>query len=236
MMSELLILSITAVSLGFVHTIVGPDHYVPFIAIAKARSWPNPKVMSIVSLCGLGHILSSVIIGMIGIALGITISSLKMFESSRGEIAGWLLISFGLIYIIWGIKKSIKNKPHSHIHIHHDGIEHVHEHTHDENHLLIHTTEKQNITPWMLFIIFAFGPCEPLIPLLMYPAASQNYFAVAVVTIVFGVVTIATMLAMTFLGLKGINLLPLHKLERHVHTFAGLAILICGISIIFFGL
>jgi len=99
-MSELLILSVTAVTLGFVHTIVGPDHYVPFIAIAKARNWSNTKVLSIVSLCGVGHILSSVIIGLIGIALGITISSLKMFESSRGEIAGWLLIGFGLLYMI----------------------------------------------------------------------------------------------------------------------------------------
>jgi len=235
-MSELLILSVTAVTLGFVHTIVGPDHYVPFIAIAKARNWSNTKVLSIVSLCGVGHILSSVIIGLIGIALGITISSLKMFESSRGEIAGWLLIGFGLLYMIWGIKKSIKNKPHSHVHFHDDGSEHVHEHTHEENHLHIHTADKKNITPWMLFIIFAFGPCEPLIPLLMYPAASQNYFAVAVVTIVFGLVTIATMLGMTFLGLKGINLLPFNKLERHVHAIAGLTILVCGISIIFFSL
>lgn len=235
-MSELVILISTAVALGFVHTIIGPDHYVPFIAIAKARSWSNPKVLGIVSLCGLGHILSSVIIGLIGIALGITISSIEAFESSRGEIAGWLLISFGLIYMIWGIKKSFKNKPHTHIHIHPDGSSHNHEHIHEEEHIHVHTTDKKNITPWMLFIVFAFGPCEPLIPLLMYPAAKQHYFSVVVVTVVFGVVTIATMLAMTFLGLKGMSFIPMQKLEKHIHTIAGLTILICGVGIIFFGL
>ncbi|MBI5325266.1 MAG: sulfite exporter TauE/SafE family protein [Ignavibacteriae bacterium] len=235
-MSELVILISTAVTLGFIHTIVGPDHYIPFIAIAKARNWTNLKVIGIVSLCGLGHILSSVIIGLIGIALGITISSIESFESSRGEIAGWLLIGFGLLYMLWGIKKAIRNKHHSHIHFHPDGNSHEHEHTHEEEHLHIHTSEKKNITPWMLFIIFAFGPCEPLIPLLMYPAAKQNYFAVAVVTALFGIVTIATMLTMTFIGMKGINLIPMPKLERHIHALSGFAILLCGVSIIIFGL
>lgn len=110
-MSELVILISTAVALGFVHTIVGPDHYVPFIAISKSRNWSNPKVLGIVSLCGLGHILSSVIIGLIGIALGITISSIEIFESSRGEIAGWLLIGFGFVYMLWGIKNLSETSP-----------------------------------------------------------------------------------------------------------------------------
>lgn len=37
MTQELGILLITAVSIGFFHTLLGPDHYVPFIAMAKAR-------------------------------------------------------------------------------------------------------------------------------------------------------------------------------------------------------
>ena len=235
-MQETIILLATAVSLGFVHTIIGPDHYVPFIAIAKAKNWSKMKVLAIVSLCGIGHILSSVAIGIIGIAFGIAISSVEAFESSRGEIAGWLLLSFGLIYTVWGIKRSYKNKPHTHIHNHHDGSRHDHEHSHNDNHSHVHLSKDKSMTGWLLFLIFIFGPCEPLIPLLMYPAASQNYLAVFLVTAAFGIVTISTMLAMTFLGIAGVSLLPVHRLERHVHTLAGLTILFCGVSILFLGL
>jgi sulfite exporter TauE/SafE len=236
MESELSVLLITAVSLGFVHTVVGPDHYIPFIAIARARKWSHMKVLGIVSLCGVGHILSSVVIGLIGIALGIGISSLKGFESSRGTIAGWLLLSFGFVYTVWGIKKSFKNKPHTHIHEHQTGEQHAHTHSHVDQHTHLHAQERQNITPWMLFIVFIFGPCEPLIPLLMYPASQQHWTSVLLVGIAFGLVTIATMLALTFLGLMGINLLPVGKLDRHIHAIAGLTILLCGLSIVFLGL
>jgi hypothetical protein len=44
MAPELVILIISAASVAFVHTMLGPDHYVPFIAMAKARDWSLPKL------------------------------------------------------------------------------------------------------------------------------------------------------------------------------------------------
>lgn len=231
-----ILLILAATSIGFVHTIAGPDHYIPFIALSKSKKWSNLKTLIIVIICGIGHILSSVMIGLLGIAAGVAISSVDVFESSRGDIAAWLLISFGLIYTIWGIKKSINNKPHTHIHSHHDGDLHIHEHKHEKDHTHVHTTEKKSVTPWVLFIIFIFGPCEPLIPLLMFPAAKGNYFEAVLVTIFFGIITIFTMLGMTFLGLYGISLLPFHRLEKNMHVISGATILICGIGMKFLGL
>ena len=235
MNNEFMILFATAASIGFVHTISGPDHYLPFIALAKSRSWSNIKMLTIVILCGIGHILSSVLIILIGITFGITVSDIAGLENGRGNIAGWLMIAFGLIYTIWGIRKSIKNKPHSHIHEHKEGSLHIHNHRHSNEHSHVHTREK-TVTPWVMFIIFIFGPCEPLIPLVMYPAATGNYLAAGIVALIFGIVTIAAMLGITFLGLYGINLLPLNKLERNMHAIAGATILICGISVTFLGL
>ncbi len=51
---------------------------------------------------------------------------------------------------------------------------HAHEHTHDGEHAHVHESESSSITPWVLFVIFVLGPCEPLIPLLMFPAASRG--------------------------------------------------------------
>jgi sulfite exporter TauE/SafE len=237
MNNEITLLIVTAATLGFIHTLTGPDHYIPFIALAESEKWSKSKTALITLLCGLGHVLSSIVIGLTGIALGIALFSIEAIESFRGEIAGWLLIGFGIAYTIWGIRRSYKKKKHSHFHYHPDGTFHSHTHSHEHpDHAHLHEKEKSKTTPWIVFLIFVFGPCEPLIPLLMYPAAKQTIFGTFIVAAVFSVITISTMLALVFLGLYGINFLPIKKLELHIHTLAGLTILLCGISIKFLGL
>ena len=62
MPDEIILLAGTAATLGFIHTILGPDHYLPFIVLAKARKWSTIKTLVITFFCGFGHILSSVIL------------------------------------------------------------------------------------------------------------------------------------------------------------------------------
>jgi len=237
MNEELTLLTVTAASLGFVHTILGPDHYIPFITLAKASNWSITKTTLVTVLCGVGHILSSVVIGAIGIAFGLALKTVEYFESIRGEIAGWLLISFGLLYLLWGIKKAVKYKPHSHFHIHEDKLVHSHEHVHSHDHTHVHSEVKEKkLTPWVLFIIFIFGPCEALIPILMYPAATASTFSLILVTSVFGLITIATMLGIVLLSLYGLKTISFPSIERYSHALAGFLIFSCGVAIIFLGL
>jgi nickel/cobalt transporter (NicO) family protein len=237
METELSVLLLTAASIGFFHTIFGPDHYLPFIVMSKAGKWNKIKTIFITLACGIGHVLSSVLLGLIGIAFGIAVSKLELIEGFRGDIAAWLLIAFGFVYMVWGIKRAIKNKPHKHIHIHVDGTIHEHGHSHNEEHIHVHRTNPKKImTPWILFTIFAFGPCEPLIPLLMYPSASHSTYGIIMVTLVFGLITIGTMLTVVMVSVWGINLIPTHKLERYSHALAGFAIFVSGLAIVFLGL
>ncbi|MDY6935686.1 MAG: sulfite exporter TauE/SafE family protein [Spirochaetota bacterium] len=237
MSQELLILIVTALSIGFFHTLLGPDHYIPFIMMARARRWSLSKTSWITFLCGLGHIGSSILLGFIGIIFGMAVSKLEAFESFRGNIAAWLLIIFGLLYFIWGLQKAYKNKPHKHLHSHGDGDIHEHTHIHSEEHVHVHDENKaHNLTPWILFTIFLFGPCEPLIPILMYPAAKSNIFDLIIVTSVFGGVTIITMMSIVLFSCFGINFFPIGKLERYAHPIAGFSIFLCGMGIQFLGL
>jgi nickel/cobalt transporter (NicO) family protein len=234
---DLYLLAVTAASIGLIHTVAGPDHYLPFIVMAKARKWSMAKTAWITFLCGLGHIGSSVALGLIGVALGLAVSRLEGLESFRGNLAGWALIAFGLVYLVWGVRRAIKNQPHAHLHFHKDGSEHVHAHAHHDEHTHVHEREqKVNLTPWILFTIFVLGPCEPLIPLVMYPAAQHSTAGLIVVTAVFGSVTILTMLGIVLLSSFGINLLPMGKVERYSHALAGGSILLCGVAIQFLGL
>ena len=85
-------------------------------------------------------------------------------------------------------------------------------------------------------MIFVLGPCEPLIPILMYPAATNSFLGLALVTLIFGVVTVATMLLMVALAERGIRLVPMQRIERYTHLIAGVTILGSGLAIRFLGL
>ena len=208
------LLIITAASIGFLHTLLGPDHYIPFIAMARAGKWSRYKTIWITVLSGAGHVLSSVVLGIVGALAGITLSKLDFIEAFRADIAAWLIISFGLIYFAWGIKKIYRHS-------------HEHEHHHDK---------EGKTTPWIIFTIFVLGPCEPLIPLLIYPAVMESLTTLVLVVLVFTLTTISTMVLLVSAVLYSINIIPFHKTEKYSHAAAGFLILLCGLSIKFLGL
>lgn len=235
MTTQLNILIIAAASIGFFHTICGPDHYLPFIMMSWARKWSTVKTILITLLCGIGHIGSSVLLGLIGVSLGLAVKKLELVESVRGNVAAWLLIAFGLAYFVWGLRRAYRGQIHRHHHFHIDGETHTHEHNHIKQHVHIHN-DKTSITPWVLFVIFIFGPCEPLIPLLMYPAAKNSLIDLCVVTGVFGIVTVGTMLGVVLFFISGVKFIQFTKVQRFSHAIAGATICLCGLAIQFLGL
>ena len=234
-MNELHILLVSAASLGFIHTLLGPDHYLPFIVLSRARGWSQSKTLWITFISGVGHVAGSVILGITGIAMGISLNKLENIEASRGEIVGWLLIVFGVAYSVYGIYKFFKNGGHTHLpkfmvpkKIR--NLQHLPE-TEDER----TKQDSTKLTPWILFLIFVFGPCEVLIPLLIFPAAEHNTLGVVGVSLIFGLATISTMLAVVFAGYKGTAIINFKKGEKFWHLIAGLIILIAGLGMTFMG-
>jgi ABC-type nickel/cobalt efflux system permease component RcnA len=237
MEESLLILLVSAASIGFFHTLLGPDHYLPFILLSRSRGWTTVKTMFVTVLCGLGHVGGSIVLGLLGVFFGWSLNNIVIFESSRGNIAAWLLIIFGGIYLVWGLFKAYHNKPHTHWHKHMDGSVHKHLHDHSGEHKHIHEYAKgKSMTPWILFIIFVFGPCEPLIPILIFPASEGSLIGLILVITAFSLSTILTMTGIVYLSVSGLKLVQLGKLERFSHAIAGAFIFLSGIGIQFLGL
>ncbi len=240
---EIMVLLASAAGIAFVHTLMGPDHYLPFVSMAVARRWTWSRVIAITLICGTGHLLGSVGLGLFGIWAQSEISGLVSIESWRGDIAAWLLFSFGLVYLAWGLRQAYRNKRHSHWH-HHGELYHCHDHDHHSEHAHVHevladngqASEGRSITPWVIFVIFVLGPCEPLIPLLMYPAARESLVGVLLVTGVFGVVTVLTMLGAVIVSFYSLRRFRLDRMERYGHAMAGATLSACGASILFLGL
>ena len=187
------------------------------------------------ALCGLVHVASSVVIGLIGVLLGVALDWLTWLESVRGQVASTLLIGFGLAYASWAVWNGMRGRGHVHLHEHADGTVDRHQQHHHGEHLHPHNVER-GLTPWALFIIFAFGPCEALIPLMMVPALNQSWFQLVGVVVVFGFLTVTTMLVTVALGFLGLSRVRLRGFEQRLDVLAGLTVAASGVAVLLLGL
>lgn len=208
--TSITVLTLSTAAIAFVHALA-PDHWVPFVSIARAQGWTYTKLMSVTFVSGIGHVGSSLVIGAVGLFFGFQLTELQAFESQRAEVAGLLLIGFGLAYALWGIR-------------------------HARTHRHVHVDPKKEATVWALFALFVLGPCEPVIPL-MFVSAAASWHAVFVITGIFSAITIAMMMIQVGLAYEGIGRLKsLQISHHHGHTIAGAVIAFSGAVVMFLGI
>lgn len=234
MPGDFFLLVTTTAGVALVHTLLGPDHYLPFIAMFRAGLWSRAKTLRITLLCGIGHVGASLVLGAVGIALGLSMEQWGALDSVRGVAAAWILIAFGFVYAAWGLRRAFRKQPHSHWHAHVDGPVHAHDHRHEGDHVHVHEpSSAHSMTAWTLFVVFALGPCEPLVPLLLFPAAAGTPLRIAGVAAVFSAVTLAAML--TIVGVATVRAERGRALStwRFGHALAGALVCACGLSMRF---
>ena len=206
----------TAASLAVVHTLLGIDHSLPFVALGRARGWALGRTLLVTALCGAGHVASSVVIGAVGVGLGIATDALLWLESARGELAAALLIGFGLAYAAWAAWRGFRGRGGASLRGASAGVDRV--------------------TPWALFIVFVLGPCEPLIPLMVVPGMARDWLAVGAVVGVFGLLTVGVMLLAVAAAWRGVALLGAGRIGLHADVAAGLVVAASGAAVLFLGL
>ncbi len=209
------VLLAAAASIGIVHTMIGVDHILPFIIVGRAQKWSLSRLLTITLLCGTGHVLSSVVLGLVGIAIGVAIGRLEVIEARRGQMAAWILIGFGLAYTIWSLYREREKRV---------GLALSPE-------VSAGWRRPEVVTVSILFIVAVLGPCEPLIPILMAPAFESMWLTVVGVVLIFGVVTLGTMCILVTIGYFGLRFPAFSFMERHVHTVSGLAIAGSGLAL-----
>lgn len=225
MTQEVLLLAGAALTTGIVHTALGPDHYVPFIAMARSRSWSIAKTTWITALAGVAHVLGSVAAVALALALGGYFDSLNMIETLRSNIVGWGLITVGGTYALWGLRETVASK-----------VRPLEKHM---NKRISGTLGKHsaNLLLWSLLVVILLGPCEPLIPFLMMP--SLDVASTTVILLTFMAATVGTMLSLVTVGVFGLARVQFafeFPLRRYAHSLAGAAIALCGVGVQFFGL
>ena len=116
-MSESLtaVLALGAVTLGSLHTIA-PDHWAPFAALSRAQGWSRARTVRITAVCGFGHVTVSVLLGALALVFGLEM--LRVVGQRMEAVAGLLLIAFGLVYAVVGLRGAAGSHCHGHHHAH----------------------------------------------------------------------------------------------------------------------
>ena len=164
------------------------------------------------------------------LAIGSSLGLLENIESGRADIVKWLIMGFAIAYFIYGIRKSMTGTVHRH-----SGK--IHSHKIDEKKHSHKNVFSNPTTFWVLFIIFAFGPCEVLIPLLMFPAFEFDWASVVYISTAFSISTIATMLTLVTIFYFGLKIVPINfdRFAKYNHAITGAVIAFCGL-LMFLGL
>ena len=228
------VLCASAASLGVVHTLVGLDHALPFAVLSKAHNWSLRKTLAITIVCGVAHVASSVLIGLLVVWAGLDLLEAINLETARGSVAAWGLVALGIGYGLYRWNQKRKSVDHDHMHVHVDGSVHRHQHTHHEDHA--HTHAEGARWPVLgLFLVFLVGPCEVLIPVLVVPAGALGLGSALLVSLTFCLATVLTMVAMVWGLLKGIGTINTNWFYQNSHWLTGGTIASSGLAIIILG-
>jgi nickel/cobalt transporter (NicO) family protein len=204
------VLAVAAITLGSLHT-VAPDHWVPFAALARAQEWSPRKTARITALCGFGHVSVSVLLGLLALFFGLEM--LRTFGQRMESFAGLLLIAFGLVYGVLGLRRAAGTHFHGHHHHHYD---HVH--------------EPERMTPWALFLLFSADPCVAVIPIL-FAAAPLGVLRTAIVVVAYEAATIATMIGLVLPARAAARHVTGHWVARYGDAAAGAVIVGVGVLV-----
>lgn len=206
-------LAAAAVTVGSLHT-VAPDHWVPFAALARARDWSAGRTARITVLCGFGHVTVSALLGLFGLFLGL--ETTRAFGGRMESVAGVLLVGFGLVYGIWGLRRAAGKKLHGHSHRHYD-------HVHDPS----------KTSAWTLFLLFSADPCVAVAPLL-FGAVPLGAGKTLVIVLLYELATLATMVVLVLPARAGARVLRFSWLDRYGDAAAGGVI--AGVGLVVVGL
>ncbi|MGM0575386.1 MAG: sulfite exporter TauE/SafE family protein [Myxococcota bacterium] len=212
------VLLVSTLTVAAVHTVVGVDHVIPFVALGRGERWSLRRTLGVTALCGVGHVLSSVLLGVLGVAIGLSAERLAWVEAIRGDTAAWMLVALGAVWAAWGFSHARRRlrRPEG-----------------DHDH---HGPGPVGHGAWAIFLVFVFGPCEPLIPLMMAPAVGHDWGAVGLVVGTFTVTTVGLMLALVAVAYVGAGLPSFPAARRHVHVLVGLTLSATGLAIRFLGI
>jgi nickel/cobalt transporter (NicO) family protein len=210
-----------AAGVGFGHAVL-PDHWVPLAVLGRARRYPLSKIARLSGLAGVAHVLLSIVLGAVIIAVGLQFRA--SVSSAQDAIIGGLLIATGLGF---GALQAT-GRGHRHDHDHHRD----HDHHHDRDHHHIHMDPDAGHGLGRLAAImvpFGAAASPDLTILPVFLAATTAGVATAVGSVaIFGAVTIGTIVGLTLGAARGGYQIKGDWLDRWGNAVTAVVLVVIG--------
>jgi len=211
-MTVTLLLVAAAIGVGSVHT-VAPDHWMPFAVLARAERWSAKRTALVTALCGLGHVTTSVALGLLAVVSGREL--FEVFGRRLESVAGLLLVGFGVAYAIWGLHRRMHERAHTHAHAH--GV------------------AQPPLTAWSLFLVFSADPCVAVIPL-MFGATALGWTSTLAVVTAYELATIGTMVVLVLPARAAMHTIRGAWADEWGDALAGGVVACVGMAVLGFGI
>ena len=213
------VLLVAAAGVGFAHAVL-PDHWMPLAVISRSERYPVRRVARLSSLAGVGHVLLSVLLGAIVIAIGLQFR--HTVQSAQGVIVGGLLILTGAAFLMLQVRRH----DHAHAHPPPDQSHHDRDQSHHD-----HEQSHHDHAPSRLALLVPFGaaasPDLTILPVFLAATTVGTVTAIGTV-LLFGAITIATFVVLTTLAAGGILRLKGDWLEHYGNAITGAVLLVIG--------
>jgi nickel/cobalt transporter (NicO) family protein len=190
-----------AAGVGFGHAIM-PDHWVPLAVIGRTRRYPLARVARLSGAAGVAHVLVSLVLGAIVIAVGLQFRS--TIRHAQDEIVGGVLLATGVAFVLVELRR--RGHGHSHEHHHHDA---------------------HGIAAVLVPFGAAASPDLTILPVFLAAAAVGGATAVGSL-LAFAAATIVTIVVLTVLATAGGYQVKGHWLDRWANLVTAATLLVIG--------
>ena len=201
-------LLISAFVLSIIHAAI-PNHWLPIVAIGKGEKWNTALTLRVTLITGVAHIASTIIIGLLVGWAGYEFS--VRYAAVFRWFAPAILGTLGLMYILLYLRQ-------------HLGHGHHHNHYKEEK---INRTSTTAIIISLCIAMF-FSPCIEL-ETYYFTAGSAGWLGILFVSVVYLIVTVAMMVLLVYLALKGFEKINFHFLEHNERLIIGIILILTGL-------
>ena len=197
-----------SLALSVVHFLI-PNHWMPIVAMARSERWDQGRSLRIAALAGFSHTASSIIIGVAVGALGLKLTEVS--KTAMELVAPVIFLIFGIMYILAGIRDNIRDHKHRHIHL-------------EEA-----TKKKTRAAVTAIVIAMFFSPCME-IDTYFFNASLAGWQGILIVLVTYLLVTVAGIILMVRLGLKGVEAVKLQFLEQYEKHIMGFILILMALT------
>jgi nickel/cobalt transporter (NicO) family protein len=254
-------LIVAAAGVGFGHAIM-PDHWVPLAVIGRTRRYPLSRVARLSGLAGVAHVLVSLVLGAVIVAIGLQLRS--TVQDAQNAIVGAVLIATGLGFIALELSgrghhhgpgghshSDHEHAGHAHTHSDHEHAGHPHRHLDDEHAGRPHShsdhehaghdhpdagvdrADSHRGRVAGIMIPFGAAASPDLTILPVFLAAAAAGAATAIGSLIaFALATIGTIVGLTMLATVGGYRLRGEWLERWANVITALVLLVIGTLVV----